>query len=101
MNVAPTGQTCVQGESAQWLHILGTKKYFSPSSAATGNPSLPPSGEMTSGWSYSRRDVIALYPGAEEAVRHIVLRLAGPTQLPQPMHLGMSINMPHQCSVIL
>ena len=49
MKVAPTGQTCVQGESAQWLHILGTKKYFPLSSVATGKPSFPPSGEMTSG----------------------------------------------------
>ncbi len=64
MKVAPTGQTWVQGESAQWLHSLGTKKYLpsswgaeeKPSSppalwATAGNPSLPPSGEITSGLS--------------------------------------------------
>ena len=49
MKVAPTGQTCVHGEFAQWLQSFGTKKYLPLSSVATGNPYLPPSGEITSG----------------------------------------------------
>src|SRR5271166_3982103 len=50
-NVAPTGHTCVQGESAQWLHNLGTKKFLPPSLVEGGKPCLPPSGESTWGFS--------------------------------------------------
>ena len=40
-NVAPTGQTCTQGEWAQWLQSFGTKKFFDPSPARylSGKPS--------------------------------------------------------------
>ena len=47
-NVAPTGQTCVHGESTQWLHIFGTKNDFMPSPGVVdrGNPSYPPFGRV-------------------------------------------------------
>src|ERR1019366_5966949 len=97
INVAPTGQTWVQGESAQWLQSLGTKKFFPPSSWAGGNPSLPPSGESTCGFSMSdsvtwyRSTQVRKYPSDTSfSVWH------ARTQFPQPMHLGRSISMLHQ-----
>src|SRR3974390_2561984 len=101
-NVAPTGHTCVQGESAHWLHSFGTKKYFPASSCATGNPSLPPSGEITSGFvmfpsvTWYRSTHVRKCPSGTSFSAAQAL-----TQFPQPMHLGISISIPHQCSDIL
>ena len=46
---APTGQTCTQGVSLQWLHIFGTKNDFVGANGVWtgGNPSSPPFGEST------------------------------------------------------
>jgi len=53
VNVAPTGQTCVHGESAQWLHILGTKNSLKDPPVRPSvrglKPSMPPLGESTIG----------------------------------------------------
>ena len=99
MKVAPTGQTCVQGESAQWLHSFGTKKFFAfpVASHLIGEcRRMPPLGESTIGCSMSSGvDVVALDPGAEiESARAATLfsALQARTQLPQPMHFSMSID---------
>ena len=51
VNVAPTGQTCVHGESTQWLHIFGTKKTFAPTRAFPSPlvPGLPFGGMLNQG----------------------------------------------------
>src|ERR1039457_5362514 len=100
MKVAPTGHTCVQGESTHWLHIFGTKKYLPASSFETaGNPFFPPSGEIT--WGFVMSSSETWYRSTH--VRKLPSGTSfsawqARTQLPQPMHLGISISMPHQCS---
>ena len=103
MNVAPTGQTCVHGESAQWLHSLGTKKCFAFGSESgpplIGNPSYPPLGESTIGCSMSSGITrycsthVRKYIGSSGT---LFSALQARTQLPQPMHVSTSITMPHQ-----
>ena len=81
--VAPTGQTCTQGEWAQWLQSLGTKKFFEPSPAlvllgeavVAAVRASPPRGARCR----PSGDVVALHPGAEVEglAGDVVLRLAG------------------------
>ena len=78
MKVAPTGHTCVQGESAQWLHSLGTKKYLPSVIRGHRESFLAAVGRDDLGVGHMPvRDVVAFHPGAEESVRHVVLGLAG------------------------
>ncbi len=79
-NVAPTGQTCVHGECAHWLHSFGTKKLFalSPGAYFSGKPLYAAVRRVDLGM-IGVVDVVALDPGAEvEGVEgHVVLGLAG------------------------
>src|SRR5579862_2794382 len=91
-NVAPTGQTCVHGDSSQWLHSFGTKKARSTFllGMSSANPLMPPSGEVMltvpSSWTtYRSIHVRKCSGGTLFSFEH------ASTHFPHPMHFSTSI----------
>src|SRR5680860_1560231 len=71
-NVAPTGQTCVHGDFAQWLHIFGTKNVLKISSSGIFcvKPSIPPFGETT----FISPSLLMVYCSTHDPVSYTHLR---------------------------
>src|SRR5665647_962275 len=102
--VAPTGQTCTQGDLEQWLHILGTKKVFSISSAGTDclKPSIPPLGDST----LSDPSLRMVYCSTQLLKKKGSCGTSFSTlqvlaQVPHPIHFSISMAIPYQGPLVL
>src|SRR5215208_8189356 len=87
---APTGQTCAQGVSLQWLQSFGTKNDFVGANAVWigSNPFRPPFGEST--WEASGDTTYRSIHVRKKPSGTPFSSLQARTHEPQPMHFVVS-----------